>query len=86
IGCAEIVFGIPRSSDLTPLDFFVWGTLKQEVYSSSINSREELRNRIEIAVHQISSDQCLVTTRVLVHTRCNAYIVARGQHFKQCLH
>ena len=42
-----------------------WGVLKQElqeVYSSSVNLREQLRNRIEAAVHQISPDQCLTAT------------------------
>ena len=56
--------------------------LKQEIYScflykSSINSREQLINRIEAIVRQISPYQCLATTRA-VHTNCNICIVARG--------
>ncbi|EZA53320.1 hypothetical protein X777_06399 [Ooceraea biroi] len=74
-----------RSPDLTPVDFFVWGALKQEVYSLPVNSREQLRDRIVAAVHQISPDQCLAATRA-VRTRCNACIAARGQHFEQYLH
>jgi len=52
----------------------MWEVLKQEVYSSPVNSREQLRNRIEAAIHQISPDQCLAATQV--RTRCNAYIAA----------
>ena len=51
-------------------DTLIWtslceGVLKQELYSSSINARKQLRNRIEAAVHQISSGQCLTATRVV---------------------
>jgi len=49
-----------------------------------INSKEQLRNQIEAAVHQISPDQCLAATQA-IHTRCNACIAVRSQHFKQYL-
>lgn len=32
----------PRSPDLKPLDFFLWGTMKQKVYVNVPNTREEL--------------------------------------------
>lgn len=85
IGRGGVVSWPPRSPDLTPLDFFAWGLLKQEVYSLPINSREQLQDRIVAAVHQISPNQCLAATRA-VRTRCNACIAARGQHFEQYLH
>lgn len=44
---------------MTPMDFFVWGTLKQKVYSVPINLREQLKERIIYAVHQLSPEQCL---------------------------
>jgi len=67
------------------MDFFVSGTLKEKVYSVSINSREQLRDRIVAPVHQISPEQCLVAIRA-VSVRCNACIAARGQHFEQNLY
>ena len=85
IGHREVLPWPPRSPDMTPMDFFVWGTLKQKVYSVSINSREQLRDRIIDAVHQISSEQCLAAI-YQVSARCNACIGARGQHFEQYLH
>ncbi|KAL4098417.1 hypothetical protein QTP88_023036 [Uroleucon formosanum] len=36
----------PRSPDLTPLDFFVWGYLKERVYQQEVDSEAELRQRI----------------------------------------
>ena len=35
-----------RSPDLTPLDFYFWGNLKQMVYKTPINTKEELRQRV----------------------------------------
>jgi hypothetical protein len=32
----------PRSPDLTPLDFCLWGWIKNEVYKEKVNTREEL--------------------------------------------
>jgi hypothetical protein len=36
----------PRSPDLTPLDYYLWGHMKTLVYESKVNSREALRHRI----------------------------------------
>ncbi|KAJ4425598.1 hypothetical protein ANN_27794 [Periplaneta americana] len=36
----------PRSPDLNPLDFYLWGHLKSLVYSSLVPDLESLRNRI----------------------------------------
>ena len=36
----------PRSPDLTPLDFFLWGYLKQKVYMTPIKDLAELRLKI----------------------------------------
>ncbi|KAK3882488.1 hypothetical protein Pcinc_013131 [Petrolisthes cinctipes] len=32
----------PKSPDLTPLDFYLWGHLKSRVYATQINTRQEL--------------------------------------------
>ena len=37
----------PRSPDLTPCDFFLWGHIKNQVYSSPPATLEILRERIE---------------------------------------
>jgi hypothetical protein len=36
----------PRSPDLTPLDFFLWGHLKNRVYINRLNNLQDLMERI----------------------------------------
>lgn len=43
-GCIEWP---PRSPDLTPLDFFLWGYVKDKVYSRTSRNLEELKSKIE---------------------------------------
>lgn len=43
----------PRSPDLTPLDFYIWGHLKSLVYSTPVRTREELLNRITTEINRI---------------------------------
>ena len=40
----------PRSPDLTPCDFFLWGYLKSRVYQTPPQNLEDLRNRITAEV------------------------------------
>lgn len=48
----------PRSPDLTIMDFFFWGRIKQIVYSNRIpNDVEVLKNRIRDAVNSISLEE-----------------------------
>jgi hypothetical protein len=43
----------PRSPDLAPNDFFLWGHLKSVVYRTAPTSLDDLRNRIVTACRQI---------------------------------
>ncbi|KAJ8934968.1 hypothetical protein NQ318_007175 [Aromia moschata] len=49
----------PRSPDLNPCDFFIWGDLKQKVYSVSIENEEQLWNRIQNAVQELQNEETL---------------------------
>lgn len=72
----------PRSPDLTPLDYYVWGTMKEYVYKVEINNRDQLLTRIleaaEIVRHQMSYD---VTVKEL-RRRSHLCIRERGSHFE----
>ena len=47
----------PRSPDLTPCDFFLWGFVKDSVYLRPLpTSLKELRNRITHALQTITAD------------------------------
>jgi len=43
----------PRSPDLTPLDYYLWGHMKTLVYETKVYSRAALRRRIFAAAEQI---------------------------------
>jgi hypothetical protein len=46
IVCGGHVQRPPRSQNIIPLDFLLWGWMKSEVYKEKVNSRDELVARI----------------------------------------
>ena len=43
-----------RSPDLTPLDFFIWGTIKDKVYARPITTKENLIERVKAAFQSLT--------------------------------
>lgn len=72
----------PRSPDLTPLDFFVWGFIKEKVYTTPVNTLDELHNRIRDACNEIRVHH-LVNLRRSIVRRCEMCIEKNGLHFEQ---
>ena len=48
----------PRSCDLTPIDFFLWGYLKSQVYTNKPQTIDALKVNITNAIQQIQPDLC----------------------------
>ncbi|CAK1586379.1 unnamed protein product [Parnassius mnemosyne] len=46
----------PRSPDLTPADFFLWGYLKARVFDTPLTNLEQLKTKITTEVRAISID------------------------------
>ncbi|VVC38683.1 Hypothetical protein CINCED_3A002631 [Cinara cedri] len=69
----------PRSCDLTPLDFFLWGFLKSQVYADKPKSTDDLKVNITQAIAQIQPYLC---GRVIENwtTRIRATMRSRGGH------
>ncbi|GBM46882.1 hypothetical protein AVEN_10725-1 [Araneus ventricosus] len=61
IGRGAVMTWPPRSPDITPLDFYFWGYVKQHVCSERINDINHLKQRITDVIHSVSPD---VLTRV----------------------
>ena len=59
----------PRSPDLTPLNFYLRGTLKNTVYAIKPQTLEELRDQIEHAINDISL-ATIQTVCISVRRRC----------------
>ena len=76
----------PRSPDLTPLDFFLWGHLKTLVYDTPIRDREDLLARIRNGCDVIrNTPGILARTRRSIIRRTRLCIEERGGHFEQLL-
>lgn len=76
----------PRSPDLTPLDFFLWGQMKNLVYDTTVESEEDLVARILAASQEIQTtlgNFNRLYTNLL--RRCNACVDAGGRHFQHLL-
>lgn len=48
----------PRSCDLTPCDFFLWGYVKSQVYADNPTTIEQLKINIERAIGEIQPNLC----------------------------
>ncbi|XP_015113023.1 uncharacterized protein LOC107038442 [Diachasma alloeum] len=70
-----------RSPDLTPLDFFLWGYLKDQVYETEPETVEELVARLHAATTNVSAEM-LQRVRMDVLRRIHACVAAGGGHFQ----
>lgn len=70
-----------RSPDLTPLDFYLWGKLKQQVYCEKPTTREDMVMRIRRACAAIDPNEIRRAT-LSVLERFRQCINAEGQHFE----
>lgn len=74
----------PRSCDLTPLDYFLWGYLKSQVYANRPQSTNALKDNITKTIAEIQPDLC---GRVIENwsTRINAIVRSRGGHLNDVI-
>lgn len=71
----------PRSPDLTPLDFFLWGYLKSKVYFDRPNNLDGLRRRIRAEVENITPE-VLERSVQSVYTRIGQCQMVDGKQFE----
>ncbi|KAJ4433016.1 hypothetical protein ANN_15273 [Periplaneta americana] len=69
----------PRSPDLTPLDFFLWGYIKDKVYATPIRDLRDLRERIIEAIESIPEDMVQRAWQEIVHC-LDIVTVTAGAH------
>lgn len=76
----------PRSPDLNCLDFFLWGHIKSLVYTSPVDSIDNLRNRIFDAFAMVrNTPGVFASVRASMKRRSEACIRVGGGHFQQFL-
>lgn len=75
----------PRSSDLNPVEFFLWGFLKQVIYETEISDVEELKNRIDIATTMIKEQKILEQRYQSLMQRAYKCVQSGGSAFQHLL-
>jgi len=68
----------PRSPDLTPLDFFLWGHLKSRVFTTPPADLNELQRRITAEVDIVRQDRALIRRAVNAMLRKAGVCIQRG--------
>lgn len=84
ISCRGDVNWPPRSCDLTPLDFFLWGFLKGKVYANKPRTIPELKQEIQLAIAAIEPQLC---QNVIENFMKRAHVCkqARGGHLSDIM-
>ena len=82
IGRSAPIAWPPRSQDLTPLDFFLWGFIKDMVYVPPLPATlPDLRARIYAAVEQVTPEM-LVRVWEEIDYRWDVRRITNGSHIE----
>lgn len=74
-----------RSPDLTSLDFFLWGYVKNIVYKTKPLDLADLRRRITLAIRSVTPEM-FSNIRRNFYLRLGCCQDVRGEHFEHLLH
>lgn len=57
IGRHGVIHWPAKSPDLTPMDFFLWGTIKQDIYETGVfNNMNELKECIRVKIEELNQN------------------------------
>ncbi|KAM0730360.1 hypothetical protein ACS0PU_002689 [Formica fusca] len=73
-----------RSPDLNPLDFFLWGHMKEHVYREPIDNDAELEGKMLTSLDYITADMIERACQNVI-TRARLCIAVGGGHFEYLL-
>ena len=71
----------PRSPDITPLDFFLWGYVKDTVYRTKVREMTDLKQRISNAIATID-EAMLQRTWQEIEYRLDVLRATNGAHIE----
>lgn len=75
----------PRSPDLTVLDFFVWGTVKNKVYDTVVTTMEDCMQRVRTAFRNINPESIRRATHEQLLLRCEKCLEVQGRQFEHLI-
>ena len=80
---ADVVW-LPRSCDLTPLDYYLWGAVKDKSYAGKPETIEALKDNIREAIDEI---QLHTSDNVLKNwtDRVGYFTASRGSHLNEII-
>jgi hypothetical protein len=79
VGLGHGVEWPPRSPDLTPLDFFLWGYLKNKVYQTVPANLVDLQNRIQVQIRALRRNRMVRHAVNSMRRRAAQCIAVQGQ-------
>jgi hypothetical protein len=82
IGRGGEISWAPRSPDMTPLDFFLWGHIKTNIYKTNVRDLDDLKSRISQEILAIKKET-LHHVFLEVEKRLNFCISVQGDTFEQ---
>ena len=74
----------PHSPDLSPLDFFLWGYAKDNVYKNKPTSISELKQEITMFMRAISADTCKAVIQNFA-VRVRECLLHHGNHIEHVI-
>lgn len=75
----------PRSPDITPLDFFVWGRIKNIVYAAPLTTKEDCQERVRNAFRSLSPQEIQSATHAGFLRRIHKCLEVGGNQFEHLL-
>lgn len=74
----------PRSPDMTPMDYFLWGYIKCKVYQTEPTTVENMQQRIQTVIAEMN-EGFVIRAVLSLNRRLNMCIEKEGRHFEQFL-
>ena len=71
----------PRSPDMTPLDFFLWGHIKSNIYKTNVRDLDDLKSRISQEILAIKKET-LYNVFLEIEKRLNFVFQSKAIHLK----
>jgi len=75
----------PRSPDLSVLDFFIWGTVKNKVYNTPVTTREDCMRRVTRTFEELSPRSIRKATHEELLRRCEKCLQVQGRQSEHLL-
>lgn len=74
-----------RSPDLTPLDFFFWGCIKERVFSIPPTTKADCQRRVRAAIRSLTPEQIRKATQEEVEKRLFKCLEVGGRQFEHLM-